>query len=94
MYETVLGMFDTAKEAFQSGDLSCLKKLADFEEKADNLKKSLMASHFMRLSTNSCSVTHSPYYTSLVTGLERVADHLVNVGYSIENPTGDQNTSV
>lgn len=31
----------------------------------------------------------SPYYSSVVTGLERVADHLVNVGYSIDNPTGE-----
>lgn len=25
-----------------------------------------------------------------ISGLERVADHLVNVGYSIVNPTGSQ----
>ena len=90
MYETVLSMFGAAREAFQSGNLDCLTKLSACEENADALKKTLLASHFTRLSTNSCDVTHSPYYTSLVTGLERVADHLVNVGYSIQNPTGDQ----
>ena len=31
----------------------------------------------------------SPFYTSLVSELERVADHLVNVGYAYLNPTGD-----
>jgi Na+/phosphate symporter len=54
------------------------------------MKKTLTANHFARLSNNDCSVTHSPYYTSTVAGLERVADHLVNVGYSIQNPTGSQ----
>jgi hypothetical protein len=32
----------------------------------------------------------SPYYSSTIVGLERVADHLVNVGYSIVDPTGEQ----
>jgi len=26
----------------------------------------------------------------MVAGLERVADHLINVGYSIVNPTGSE----
>ena len=56
----------------------------------DNMKDQLTSNHYARLSNNSCSVTHSPYYTSTVMGLERVADHLVNVGYSIQNPTGSQ----
>jgi hypothetical protein len=30
----------------------------------------------------------SPYYSSTVVGLERVADHLVNVGYRIVSPIG------
>ena len=54
------------------------------------MKKELTAKHYTRLADGSCSVTHSPYYTSTVAGLERVADHLVNVGYSISNPTGSQ----
>ena len=54
------------------------------------MKKALIASHFERLAEGSCSVEVSPYYSSVVAGLERVADHLVNVGYSIVNPTGSQ----
>ena len=45
--------------------------------------------HFSRLSEGNCSLEVSPYYTSTITGLERVADHIVNVGYSICNPVGD-----
>ena len=54
------------------------------------MKKALIASHFERLAEGNCSVDVSPYYSSVIVGLERVADHLVNVGYSIVNPTGSQ----
>jgi len=50
----------------------------------------LTANHFTRLTEGNCSVDVSPYYSSVVTGLERMADHLVNVGYSIVNPIGSQ----
>ncbi len=90
MCDTVMEMFAVAKDAFVSLDHKLLPKLTDYENKVDGMKKTLTANHFARLSNNSCSVTHSPYYTSTVVGLERVADHLVNVGYSIQNPTGSQ----
>ena len=94
MCDTVMEMFGVTKTIFENLDFSSLAELTEYENKVDDLKDQLMASHFARLSTNSCSVTHSPYYTSTVTGLERVADHLVNVGYSIQNPTGSQKEKV
>lgn len=90
MCDAVTEMFAIAKAAFENLDYTLLPKLTAYENKVDDMKKALTASHFDRLSHNSCSVTHSPYYTSTVAGLERVADHLVNVGYSIQNPTGSQ----
>ncbi len=94
MCDTLMEMFAVTKATFENLDFALLPKLTEYENKMDDLKAQLMASHFDRLSKNSCSVTHSPYYTSTVTGLERVADHLVNVGYSIKNPTGSQKERV
>ena len=90
MCSTVLSMFAVAKDAFENLNFARLPELDDYEEQADELKKALTAKHYTRLAEGSCHVTHSPYYTSTVTGLERVADHLVNIGYSIQNPTGSQ----
>ena len=64
--------------------------LTVLEQGVDDMKREYIASHFARLAEGNCSVDVSPYYSSVITGLERVADHLVNVGYSIMNPTGSQ----
>ena len=90
----IMDMFAVARDAFVNLDHSRLGELTAFENQVDDTKDRLTANHFTRLSTNSCSVTHSPYFTSTVMGLERVGDHLVNVGYSIQNPTGSQKERV
>ena len=90
MCDTVLSMFSVAKDAFEHNNFARLPELTVFEDRVDDMKTDLTAKHYTRLAEGSCSVTHSPYYTSTVMGLERVADHLVNVGYSIQNPTGSQ----
>ena len=90
MCDKILEMFAVAKAAFENGARTLLPELTAFEEQVDDMKDQLTSNHYSRLSNNNCSVTHSPYYTSTVMGLERVADHLVNVGYSIQNPTGSQ----
>ena len=90
MCDTVLSMFAIAKDAFENLNRARLPELTEHENRVDAMKKLLTAQHYTRLAEGSCSVTHSPYYSSTVMGLERVADHLVNVGYSIQNPTGSQ----
>ena len=83
-------MFSISKDAFENLHKEHLPQLTALEECMDDMKKDLIASHFARLAEGNCSVDVSPYYSSTVLGLERVADHLVNVGYSIVNPTGSQ----
>ena len=90
MCDTILAMFNIAKDAFENHNKADLPGLADLEEIVDAMKKELIASHFARLAEGNCNMDVSPYYSSVVAGLERVADHLVNVGYSIVDPTGSQ----
>jgi len=94
MRDTVVQMFSISKDAFENLHRNQLTELARLEETVDGMKKSLIAAHFARLAEGNCSVDVSPYYSSVVVGLERVADHLVNVGYSIVNPTGSQKEDI
>lgn len=86
----IFEMFAISKDAFENQNKTQLPTLTVLEETVDKLKKDLTASHFARLANGNCNMSASPYYSSLVSGLERVADHLVNVGYSIVNPIGSQ----
>ena len=90
MREITEKMLEIAKNAFENRDAARLEELSALEQQTDDMKKDLIASHFSRLAEGNCSVDVSPYYSSVIVGLERVGDHLVNVGYSILNPTGDQ----
>ncbi len=90
MCETVLRMFAISKDAFENRSRAHLPELTLLENEVDAMKKDLTTSHFNRLAEGNCRIEVSPYYSSAIVGLERVADHLVNVGYSIVNPTGSQ----
>ena len=94
MSAKVMRMFDLTVDIFDKEKASAsqekLTELSAIEAETDKLKKENIAKHYARLSANICDATHSPYYVSIITRLERVGDHLVNVGYSVVNPTGSQ----
>lgn len=90
MTEKAVRMLEISKDAFENLNKENLQELAVLEDEIDVMKKNLIASHFARLAEGNCSMEGSPYYSSAIAGLERVADHLVNVGFSIVNPVGSQ----
>lgn len=90
MCDKVIRMLAISKDAFDNLNRSELPELEVLEDEIDGMKKRLTASHFARLADGDCSMEVSPYYSSAIAGLERVADHLVNIGFSIVNPVGSQ----
>lgn len=94
MFDVVIKMFDMAKEIFFEHKINKLSELHELEEETDELKTKLSDAHYERITSNKCRMELSPFYTSLVSELERVADHLVNVGYAYINPTGDDENYV
>lgn len=90
MRNKILQMLYISKDAFENLNKDRLSELTAYENEVDVMKKELIASHFSRLAEGNCNMDVSPYYSSAISGLERVADHLVNVGYSIINPIGSQ----
>ena len=91
MFDAVIKTFDVAIDVFNNLSINRLEELNENENVVDGLKKSLNQAHVQRLANGCCKTELSAYFFSTVSGLERVADHLVNVGYSTVNPTGSQN---
>ena len=82
-------MFNLADKVFMDKNLNDLKELHNLERQTDKLKDTLSTAHFNRIKEKTCKNELSPFHSTLLSELERVADHLTNIGYSIINPTGD-----
>lgn len=89
LYDVIKKMYQLANEVFIDNNQININYLHQLENETDTLKDELSTAHYSRLKTGNCKVELSPFYTSLVSELERVADHLTNIGYSFINPTGD-----
>ena len=89
--DVIRKMFLLADKIFMDKDLKDLEELHKLEDETDELKDTLSNAHFNRIKNKQCKSELSPFHSNLLSELERVADHLTNVGYSIVNPTGDEN---
>ena len=82
-------MFEVAREAYLNKDSKSLSFLREKEANVHKLKQDFYNAHYERVLKDECSQKMTPYISSLIVELERIADHLTNIGYSIVNPTGD-----
>ena len=89
MDKIICDMFDMAREIFVDKKQDLLMPLRDKEETIHQLKQSFYSHHYERVLREECSQQMTPYISTLIVEMERVADHLTNIGYSIVNPTGD-----
>lgn len=94
MDKVILGMFDLAKEIFMDKDWDALVSLREQEETVSRLKSDFYRHHYERVIKDECSQQMTPYISTLIVELERISDHLTNIGYSILNPTGDSDEEV
>ena len=78
MYSKVLAMYDLAIEGFDDVKKNHLKELDKYEQQLDDMKDDLSSSHFDRLADGKCSIEMGDMFYSIISGLERVGDHLVN----------------
>lgn len=90
MYRKVQHMFDRSIFVFINRSTQDLKEISDLEAEIDTQKRLLGNNHIMRLNNGNCSVESGTHFYALISALERVADHLTNVAFSIKSPSGSQ----
>lgn len=90
MYDKVTAMFDEAMYIFENNAVDRLKGFSEREEEVDMTKRLLGNNHIARLNAGGCSVESGTYFYSIISALERIADHLTNIAFSIKSPSGSQ----
>lgn len=90
MYDKVMAMFDEAMFIFENNAVGRLNDFSAREEEVDMTKRLLCNNHIRRLNDGGCSVESGTHFYSIVSALERIADHLTNIAFSIKSPSGSQ----
>lgn len=69
-------------EMFVKSTEEHVEDIQNLEEAIDEKEKELQQKHIERLSNNECSPEAGALFSDIVSGLERVADHAVNIAFS------------
>lgn len=68
---------------FMTGDTAHMEEISDLENMIDHMERSLQARHISRLNEGRCSALAGVYFSDVVSGLERVGDHAINIAFSL-----------
>lgn len=83
MYNKVISAYTYALEAMRTSNVDLACKVIKMEEQVDIMEKSCRANHMNRLNSNSCSIDNGVIYLDVVSNLERVSDHAVNIAQQV-----------
>ena len=83
MYNKVIKIFDESVKTFVNNDKSNMDKINELEDIIDQMQIDYQNGHVERMAAGDSSIEAGLIFTDLVIGLERIADHAVNIAYSI-----------
>lgn len=83
MYEKVMEIFDRAIHIFAKEDQSEFDVVNRLEDTIDQMKIDCQEGHVKRMAKGECTIESGLVFTDLVIGYERIADHAINIAYSI-----------
>lgn len=80
-------LFQKVMKAYVNSDAASLDEANVIEDEIDNITEAMGANHIERLRAGDCTPDVGAQYLSLASNSERVADHFINVGKSINGTT-------
>ena len=83
MYNKVISTYTYALKAMKTSDVDLACKVIKMEEQVDIMEKSCRVSHMRRLNDSSCSIDSGIIYLDILSNLERVSDHAVNIAQQV-----------
>lgn len=79
MAERVEYMVDLSMKAYDQEDRDLLAEARDVEDSVDDMQEEKTENHIERLKANICDPRGGVIYTDMVSDLERIADHAMNI---------------
>ena len=83
MYNKVVSTYTYALEAMRTSNVELACKVIKMEEQVDMMEKSCRANHMNRLNSSLCSIESGVIYLDIISNLERVSDHAVNIAQQV-----------
>lgn len=83
MLDMVNDCYRYSVEMFAHGKEEHMQDIIDLEDKIDDMERDLQQAHVERLKNNECTPDAGMIFSDILSGLERIADHAVNIAFSI-----------
>ncbi|MCC0684831.1 Na/Pi cotransporter family protein [Clostridioides sp. ZZV15-6383] len=83
MYNRVVSAYTYALESMRADNVDLACKVIKIEEQVDIMEKSCRANHMYRLNNNLCSIENGVIYLDVISNLERISDHAVNIAQQV-----------
>lgn len=84
MKKKINDLYEKTDEIFLTKNLNKLSEADVIEEEIDVMRKELINDHLERLNRNECKPQNNAVYVNLVNNLERAADHMIYIAYSVK----------
>ena len=82
LYEKVCTLLEFSIKKFVSGDETHAVEIMQLEDEIDKMEKKFQKKHVNRLANNKCEAHAAMIFSDLLSNLERVADHGVNIAFA------------
>ncbi|MCR4947167.1 MAG: Na/Pi cotransporter family protein [Lachnospiraceae bacterium] len=83
MMKLVNTILEKSLYMFVTGDTAEMKMVADIEDEIDVMERDLQSKHIKRLNEGKCSAQVGIYFSDIVSALERVSDHAINIAFAL-----------
>lgn len=88
MMVAVNKILDESLDMFVTGNMQNMEEIVTLEDELDQMERELTSKHIHRLKEGKCTPQAGVYFTDVVSGLERVGDHAVNIAFSLQEAKG------
>lgn len=88
MMKLINKILNESIDMFVTGNTANMQEISDLENVIDQMERNLQTTHILRLNEGKCNAQAGIYFSDVVSGLERVADHAINIAFSLVEARG------